>query len=100
MIARNEEPTPIGCFKDGEDRDLDKKLAKDLTTDDCINLGKVNNYRYVGLQNGDECWGGNSVGSLGLAKDSECHKPCSRDINSFCGAGFRNLVYDTRNLNR
>ena len=73
------EPSPIGCFKDDWDRDLTKFLGNDFTPERCIKEGQQSQMTYVGLQNGNECWGDVSLGSLGKAPINECHVPCSRD---------------------
>lgn len=71
-----------------------------MTIEECIKRGQDEDMVYIGLQHGNECWGDTSLGGYGKAEDSECHMPCSRDNSKFCGGGYRNLVYDLRDLNR
>lgn len=71
-----------------------------MTIEECIQRGLDEGLIYVGLQHGNECWGDKTLGGYGKADDAECHMPCSRDVSKFCGGGWRNLVYDLRDLNR
>ena len=72
----------------------------DLTIEQCIQAGNDQSLVYVGLQNGDECWGDMSLGSYGKANLKECHIPCSREHNRFCGGIMRNSIYDLRDIYR
>jgi len=58
----------VGCFEDKEERDLPNLLKKSSSLDvekDCFKAGIDQGFTYVGLQNGDECWGGNEIGKHG-----------------------------------
>lgn len=59
----------------------------------------IGNYKYIGLQHGNECWADTAIGSYGKVPEDECNMPCSRDNMEHCGAGWRNLVYDLKDLN-
>jgi hypothetical protein len=50
-------------------------------------------YKYVGMQYGGECWGGNTVGRYGKRPDSECNMRCKHDKNRYCGSSWRNNVF-------
>jgi len=79
---------------------LRERLGIDMTIEECIQRGKDEDLLYVGLQHGNECWGDVSLGGYGKVEDAECHMPCSRDTSKFCGGGWRNFVYDLKNLGR
>ena len=97
----NNRPTAIGCFGDEADRDLRNFLGNDLTVEECIKKGQdTPGTVYVGLQNGNECWGDDSLGRYDKVEDNRCNMPCVKDINQRCGGGWSNLVYDLRSLNR
>ena len=83
-----------GCFKDKSKRDIPFHL-KEATGNPrkCFELAVKSGYKYVGLQNGGECWAGNAVGKYGQVKDSECSMPCAMDNTKHCGAAWRNSVY-------
>jgi hypothetical protein len=96
MDAHNDTPTPVGCFIDGTDeqRDLENWLGTDMSIEECIVAGRYQDFRYIGLQHGNECWGDKTIGGQGRVPSSECHMPCSRDNMAYCGGAYRNMVYD------
>ena len=51
-------------------------------------------YRYIGLQDGDECWCGNSFGAQGKLADKYCNKAClPPGDNVTCGGPGANSVW-------
>ena len=53
-----------------------------------------NNYAFLGLQNGDECFCGNKAPSLDdLLPDSDCNTPCKDKNNVMCGAAWKNNIF-------
>jgi hypothetical protein len=55
---------------------------------------------YFGLQNGNQCWWGDSKANLnaagGILPDSQCHSYCVGDMNGpKCGGDWKNSVYLT-----
>ena len=50
-------------------------------------------YSYIGLQNGDECYCGNSYGFYGNISDSDCSEPCAGDGSQNCGGTLKNSIY-------
>ena len=45
--------------------------------------------RYAGVQNGGQCWCGNTYGSFGLSSSpSECRTPCNANLCETCGGGY------------
>ena len=53
-------------------------------------------YKFFGLQNGDECYCGNSTNKLVPAPSAECNKYCSGSSVEICGGLWRMSVYTTR----
>jgi hypothetical protein len=64
--------TYIGCFADSSERDLPASLTNRIsgevgvTIETCRAAADAANLLYFGLQNGNECWGGNSYGGQGI----------------------------------
>merc|ERR1739848_124100 len=50
-------------------------------------------YKYLGVQNGNECWCGNSDINFLPANDYECRSPCGGDQNEICGGSWRMTIY-------
>ena len=97
--VRPNKPTPstyIGCFIDmvNHKRDLPVN-AGDEPSDDSPDVcsAKCSEYKYFGLQDGDNCFCGNSYGSMGSAPASDCNMPCPGDHKIMCGAADRNSIY-------
>ena len=42
----------------------------------CFKVAKEKLYKYVGLQNGGDCWAANAYGMYGKVDDSECKVIC------------------------
>jgi len=55
-------------------------------------------FYYFAVQNGDECYCGDSADRFLPAPQSHCNKPCNGDQTQFCGSNWRSNVY--RNLNK
>ncbi|CAD7957665.1 unnamed protein product [Amoebophrya sp. A120] len=98
-----------GCFKDNRQRNLKRQLGSGFDLVSC----KIacQNYNFFALQNGSECRCGNQgFVALPTQGDSSNHKyaqapafeckPCERnnlyklEETGFCGAGWRNSVYE------
>lgn len=86
----------IGCYVDSasvHDLPIQATTTATLTVDvcrsSCVSLGKL----YSGVQNGNQCWCGDSYGSLGKDSDSACNTVCPGNSAQFCGAANRNSIY-------
>jgi len=86
----------IGCYVDTPDRDLPHLAFATASTtikacrEKCGQLG----YLYAGLQDGKECWCGNSYGKHGLASAAgQCDMQCAGDFGTVCGAAWRISLY-------
>lgn len=95
----------LGCYSDNYNNEAQGQDRRDLPTfingntdatpttcvQRCANAG----YYFAGLQNGGECWCGNSYGKYCAAANSamSCGVTCSRDSGSICGGRNFNSVY-------
>jgi hypothetical protein len=90
-------PKYIGCYKDDTNskRDLPVNAGDIPGSDSPAACGeKCAAYEYFGLQDGDNCFCGNSYGSQGKAgAESECNMPCPGNKSVMCGAAQRNSIY-------
>ena len=91
-------PKPMGCFKDNWQRDLRNLIGYNLSFDECVEKANENNYYYIGLQAGNECWGDINIGLFEQVEYEECTMPCSYDKSKDCGGAWRNLVFDLRQI--
>lgn len=83
----------IGCFVDSSNRDLPIVLSEYFSTQaSCNSLAAAGNYLYFGLQNGGECWAGNSYGSQGSSA-SGCTTVCYANTAQVCGGPWSNSVF-------
>lgn len=82
----------IGCFQDGNDRDI-PDLQKLFLVDPvkCMSKCATSGYKIAGLQAGNECWCGKSVGKHGTS--NSCTKHCSGNPAYTCGGDYANDVY-------
>ncbi|CAH1802370.1 unnamed protein product [Owenia fusiformis] len=87
-----------GCYLDDPTtRDFDQMAYQGdpaNTPNKCANTCADSGYSYMGLQDMDECWCGNSYGLNGAAAlDSHCWRNCTGDPAYKCGSAFKNSVY-------
>jgi hypothetical protein len=83
----------FGCYKDKPARDLEYSFSNDIAPKECFELISAAGYKYAGLQNSSECWGGNNVGTYGERPDDQCDMLCTRDSSRVCGGNWRNSVF-------
>jgi len=83
-----------GCYNDEGTRDLPQPgpSSSTQTVETCQSYCASIQNTYAGLQNGNECWCGNSYGIYG-SDPSGCTSDCTGDANEFCGAAWHNSVY-------
>merc|ERR1719231_1270133 len=96
----------VGCFRDKGKRDLGSRgflrLKRYMTQAICAYRCKRFNTKYFGVQNGDECFCGNTHGKYGKAEN--CDKDCTGTVKkaffgSFekktqnCGGALANKVF-------
>ena len=66
----------------------------------CVAGCKSRNFTYAGVQDGGECFCGNSYGKYGEVPQTECNLACQSDDSETCGGQWRNSVYETGNTKR
>jgi hypothetical protein len=83
----------LGCYTDDANRALPVQLiSSGATSSTCRDAAKAQGLQYAGLQNGGQCFGGNTLGYIKVS-DSECGTPCSANPSEMCGGWWRNSVY-------
>jgi hypothetical protein len=84
----------IGCYKDSNDRDLVVQVAENgASIESCLNQCLDGGYLYAGVQDGRQCFCGNTFGKHGFAPPPGCNLPCSSG-GGICGGSWANNVYD------
>lgn len=65
-----------------------------VTVQTCVAAARQAGYKYAGLQDGRQCFAGNT---LGYAKkpETDCNKKCTGNDQQICGGSWRNSVYLT-----
>lgn len=97
-------PVYMGCYIDGNDRDLPVYLGNFNSVDACLSAAKAQNYKYAGIQYGGECRAGNSFSSkYGSTSNKDCAFACdggngtgaatSETNGPFCGSGYKQSIY-------
>jgi hypothetical protein len=89
-------PMYLGCFSDSsQNRDLPYKAYDSVysTVDSCVAACTYYGYLYAGLQDGIQCFCGNSYGSHGTS--GNCTVPCAGNSAETCGGAYANSVYRT-----
>jgi len=83
-----------GCFVDNQQRDLPAQGPQipQQTVEACQTYCRSKSFKYAGIQDGNECYCGNSYGKFG-SEPSGCRTLCSGNANEFCGDVWRNSVY-------
>jgi len=87
----------MGCYIDDPSKLSMKNFLGDISNiSECINLGKNNNYKYVGIQQGNKCFGSNNLPTTQqYDRKKYCNVGCD-DINTGnCGGFYFNQVYKT-----
>lgn len=87
----------IGCFSDDPSNpSMEKDLGDVSNSLECIDLGKKNNYKYIGIQQGNKCFASNQIPiAPEVSRTEHCNIGCD-DINTGnCGGFFYNQVYKT-----
>lgn len=94
----NNLPKPIGCFKDHFGRDLKSYIDSNISIEECRVKADKMKYNYIGMQYGNECRADTNIGKYEKLDDSECNMPCARNTWQKCGASFRQLIFDLRQI--
>ena len=84
----------VGCFRDNPwTRDLSTYIGSGMTITNCMDIAISRGMPYYGMQNGGECWLGNSYGRYGSIGNDNCSLGCNANYNERCGGYNANTVY-------
>ena len=59
------------------------------------NFSVAQNFKYAGLQNGNQCFCDDTYGRYGKVEESKCTKLCTGDPSLLCGGAWANMIYRT-----
>lgn len=99
-IEKRIESVYKGCYSDDPSNlTMENYLGEVSNCLECIKLGQMQNYKYVGIQQGNKCYASNNLPiAPQVDRQENCNIVCD-DINSgVCGGFFYNQVYST-NIN-
>ena len=86
----------IGCFKDGNPRDLPQKVHnQEISSESCIKQCKGLKFKFAGLQFAYLCFCGNSFGRYGQVPEGKCSSSCISKKDSYCGGEWSSSIYRT-----
>ena len=89
----------VGCFTDTPSRVLPVPISTSVfNIGACVSAAWAQGYKYAGLENGRECYGGNSVDGLQQINQTRCSTPCADTANQFCGGTWALSIYETKGL--
>lgn len=94
-------PLYKGCYSDDPiNLTMQEYLGTVSNSIECIKLGKLNNLKYVGVQQGDKCYGSNVLPiTEPVDKNIYCDVPCNNPNSGTCGGYYYNQVYTTDTIN-
>ena len=89
-------PYYTGCYSD-DPTNLSMKQYLGIVSNpvECMTLGKKNGYKYIGIQQGDKCYGSNEIPTTLKVDDNHCGIHCNQADAGTCGGYFYNKVYNT-----
>ncbi|KAI8616934.1 aspartic peptidase domain-containing protein [Chytriomyces sp. MP71] len=88
-------PVSLGCFQDSQTRVLTRLMNRGSTTPSfCFNSCSASGFYYAGVENGNECWCGNSL-PVATLPSSTCSTPCSGDTGQTCGGPWALNIFST-----
>lgn len=89
-------PYYVGCYSD-DPTNLSMKSYLGVVSNPsaCINKGKENKLKYVGIQQGDKCYGSNQIPMTSKVDEKYCNMNCNQPETGTCGGYFYNQVYKT-----
>jgi len=93
QVDRQSGGTYLGCFQDFSARTLPLELASSGSNpSSCINLCEQAGLPYAGVQDGGQCFCGNTLPTV---SSSACTMSCTSQSSSTCGGVWANSVYTT-----
>ena len=85
----------VGCFVDRDRRDLPAAFIDgNMSVGRCVAHCAREGFTYAGVQDGNQCFCGNSYGAYGASRS--CNTPCSANSSERCGGVWANGVYRVR----
>eukprot|EP01064_Diplonema_japonicum_P030264 TRINITY_DN50_c0_g1_i4.p1 TRINITY_DN50_c0_g1~~TRINITY_DN50_c0_g1_i4.p1 ORF type:complete len:1177 (+),score=258.27 TRINITY_DN50_c0_g1_i4:61-3591(+) len=98
-VAPRESFRYAGCYRDYQSsRQFPVYAYSDRNgnnVEECTRTCQHNGYAVAGLQNGNQCWCGNDLGSRKSLPEYLCRTPCPGDTSVTCGAPWYNSVWAT-----
>ena len=87
----------VGCYSDDPSNpSMDKFLGSVSNISECITMGRENNFKYVGIRGGNECFASNTIPTTqSVDKDKYCNVGCDDIGTENCGGFYYNQVYKT-----
>jgi len=102
QIAKFRKQFYKGCYRDSGRRDLPaftynrNHNIDPLSVQRCQSICKKRNYRFAGVQNGYQCYCGNSFGRYGKYPEEKCYRRhCYGSWHEECGGSYANSIYAT-----
>ncbi|KAK0715595.1 WSC domain-containing protein [Lasiosphaeris hirsuta] len=86
----------VGCYVDsGNPRifSVVNQIGESMTPEVCLQACTKNGYKYAGIEDGHECWCGQTVPSTQVT-DSQCSKMCTGSVQT-CGGPSLMEIYST-----
>ena len=87
----------VGCYADDPvNPSMDTYLGKIRNISECIDMGKNNDFKYIGIRGGNECWASNNVPTTqSVDRFKFCNVGCDEIGTGNCGGFYYNQVYKT-----
>jgi hypothetical protein len=91
----------VGCYEDDPlNPSMSTLLGNVSNISECIDLGIKNNFSYIGLRGGNECFASNDIPkTLSVNRSKFCNVGCDEIGTGNCGGFFYNQVYKTSTPN-
>ncbi|KAL7931905.1 WSC domain-containing protein [Trichoderma chlorosporum] len=103
IVHGNKNFTFYGCFSEPSAGKLmdNQVYNNDTTMTPQVCFSHCTQYKYAGVEYGQECWCGNTLNLAGLEDSTpgknvtvdECSMPCPGNATEYCGAGNRLQLY-------
>ncbi|XP_070555662.1 sialate:O-sulfotransferase 2-like [Ptychodera flava] len=91
----------VGCYVDDETRALNWYFytsGNAMSVEKCISICSSQDLRapYAGVQNGKQCFCGDTYDIYGKVNSRQCSKECTGNANQYCGGTWRFNAYRLR----
>lgn len=95
VTGMNAPPDFMYHYKGGVYTDVWENVAiSQVTIEACLIAAKAAGFAYAGLQDGGQCFAGNTLGYTKV-DEAQCNMPCAADEAEKCGGPWRNSIYST-----